>query len=134
MKYILLGFPKCGQHSIIKLFERRGDEIKSREICWQKDALEIYEKQYLEYQPIFVVRNEWDFLKSGYNNWGYAKNGISVQEYLSVTGYDESKFGSQSPLARADFDYWIKPFEKYNPSIIHIEGYEMHENRTVKIQ
>ena len=78
-KYILLGFPKCGQHSIIKMFEHRGDEIKSREICWQRDALEIYEKNYLDYQPVFIVRDVFDFLKSGYKNWGYAKNNILVK-------------------------------------------------------
>ena len=133
-KYILLGFPKCGQHSIIKLFERRGDEIKSREICWQRDALQIYEKQYLDYTPVFVVRDVFPFLKSGYNNWGYAKKGISVNDYLNVQGYDESKFGEQNPLQRARFDIWMKPFERYNPVVINIEGYGMHANRTVKIQ
>ncbi len=129
-KYILLGFPKCGQHSIIKLFERRGDEIKSREICWQRDALQIYEKQYLDYTPVFVRRNIDDFLKSGYNNWGYAAKGILWKDYLMIQGYDESKFGEQNPIARAQFGNWIWPFMKYNPLIFQIEDIREHENRT----
>lgn len=131
MKYDLIGFPKCGQHSIIKLLEQEG-EVLSRETCWLNTTLSIYEKQYKNYKPVFVIRNVYDFLLSGYNNWDNYPDFLSFQEFLvyDLKGYDSHCFGVQNPIKRADFRKWIKPFTKYDPIIINVDKSTIHEFKT----
>jgi hypothetical protein len=127
-KCILLGFPKCGQHTLLKDYK----DIISREICWQEDALETYEKNYLKYRPVFIMRNVYDFLLSGYNYWDLdVKDFDEFLEYKPKT-WNPNYFGIQNPIERCDWLRWMLPFKKYNPIIHDIADYEIHEHKTNK--
>ena len=139
MKYILFGFPKCGQHSIIKKYKDEGQDIHSYEGCWRSNAVEFYEDHWGKngFTPVFVKRNVFDFLLSGYNYWPEgAASGISFRDYLyyKPNTFNDDNWGIQNPIERSDFMRWIKPFFKYSPIIHEIEQIPIHEHKTKRIK
>jgi hypothetical protein len=137
-KYLLIGFPKCGQHSVMARYKAEDKKLKPYEMCWRKNARQIYDERYAQYnyRPVFVVRDIYDFLLSGYNYWGYAERNISFKDFLNVTGYEEyNGFGEMSPIARADFPRWMKPFADLDPIVHKIEDFnDFHEHKTNRMK
>lgn len=134
MKYLLIGFPKCGQNSILKHYRDEGLDMHSYEMCWRTNARQHYDSHFAGMKPVFVKRNVFDFLLSGYNYWGYAEQGMPFKDFLYMKGYDEAKFGEQNPIIRSDFNRWIRPFDDLSPIIHDISNFKERENITNKIK
>jgi hypothetical protein len=131
--YVVLGFPKCGQHTILEALKKEDISRGSYEIAWQKNAVEMYEGHSKGAIPIFIKRNIYDFLLSGYNYWGYA-GVIPFKDFLEIQGNDEAKFGELNPIKRADFTKWITPFDKHNPIVFNVDDFTLHEFKTDRIK
>lgn len=129
IKFLMLGFPKCGQHSMITYLKARFHiwDIKSVEILWNTTALKTFEHNWAteEYQLIIVIRNVYDFIRSGYYFWKYYKT-MSFENFLDFKLKKWDEDGTETVIDRADFERWIRPFYKYNPMVIDID--EMAKN------
>lgn len=133
MKFIIIGFPKCGQHSMAKYLKARfgitDKDILNPEIIWNKTALEEYEKNWADkpYKLMILTRNIHDFVYSGFNFWKY-RNKMSFEQFLDYKIDLWKGDGKQTVIDRANFEKWIKPFYKFNPIILDIDELKLNPN------
>jgi len=98
-KYVIIGFPKCGQMSLIKYLQKQGDEVIRKDWIWRRTALEEL-KPFFEdgYVPVVITRDPVERIWSGFNYWHYRTRGVTLPLYLKLIGYTK-EVGEENPIA-----------------------------------
>ena len=113
-KYVIVGFPKCGQMSLEKYFIDKGFDIKRHDIIWREKAPEIIRTHDLGRIPIIITRDPIEMIWSSYNYWPY-HDSMSFERYLRHRTVRESNLGHENPIEHADYKKHIKRFKDMNP-------------------
>lgn len=114
-KFIVLGFIKCGQNSMLNYLG-----CKKNEIAWRDDAITIYKQQYEAYNltPVFILRHPVDRCWSHY--WYFKNNEkMSYEEFLDTDM--NNTHGTLNPIEMCDYYKFIEPFCDYKPIVVKLE-------------
>jgi len=129
-KFVVVGFPKCGQNSLIEYLRvkynlpvvgRDGAPLVTKsEFIWHYDAFEKMETwEGRGYKCVIIRRNPADRIWSSYNYFGY-KEKMRFEEYLDLEGYSKL-LGEENPIKQSNYDYWIKQLNLYSPLVFDLE-------------
>jgi len=133
-KYVIVGFPKCGQMSLEKYFKDQGYDIQRNDCIWNSNSLQEIKDQNPGRIPIIITRDPIDMIWDSYWYWHY-KSLMSFPEYLTYSTERESNLGHENPIDHADYEKHILKFAELNPilfkfnEMIRIPGYP-HVNQT----
>ena len=138
MKYVIIGFPKCGQVSLVEWLKKQGHEAIRNDIIWKIDAVQTIKQNYIDkgYIPIIITRDPVERIWSGFNYWHYRTRGITLPDYLKMESYNTS-IGEENPIKQSDYLRYAEPYKKYNVIIYKLEELQEipgfpHENKTQK--
>jgi len=111
IKLVVLGFQRCGKHSVIEHLNKKGFNVKRLDIAYESIAPYSYQRKYPNYRPVFVTRDRADMLWSIYQ-YEY-KQEISFQKFV-----EDKKI-----IEKADFNRWIRPFadRELNPLVLNLD-------------
>ena len=133
-KYVIVGFPKCGQMSLEKYLQDKGYDVTRQDNIWNSRARQEIEDQQPGRIPIIITRNPIDMIWSSYHYWHY-KDVMTFPEYLTYRVTRESNLGYENPIEHADYEKHINKFLDMKPLLFKFE--EMvglpdypHENNT----
>lgn len=129
-KFVIVGFPKCGQNSLIEyLRKKHGLPVVGRdgrplvtknEFIWHNDAFEKMKKlDYDGYKCVIIKRDPVERIWSSYYYFGYYAK-MSFEQYLNLEGYS-SLLGEENPIKQSDYNYWIKKLSFFDPMIFDLE-------------
>lgn len=113
---IIVGFQKCGQHSLVKYLERLGykDILRAENIHADKGMYRFLNEYLHTHQVHIIIRDRPSAIWSRYwymkanRHWSYEK-------YLTITDH------RWSPLYHTDFSYHIDAWSEFNPVIWNLE-------------
>jgi hypothetical protein len=133
IKYLVIGFPKCGQTSLVEYLIKRlgGESVADRaEIIWKPDGLELFEKNgYAEigYRPVIIIRDPIQRIWSDWNHLGRGYGFKTFEDYIANQKQtDLGGLGEYNPITRSNYEKFIKRWQKYNPIVLELE--EMKKN------
>jgi len=135
-KYVIVGFPKCGQISLETYLKNHGHDVQRHDTIWRTNARQIIEDQNPGRIPLIITRDPVQMIWSSYFYWHY-KVVMKFEKYLTHRVHRESSLGHENPIEHADYEKHVRKFEDMNPilykfeELIQIEGYP-HENKTDK--
>ena len=133
-KYIIVGFPKCGQNSLQIYLQKLGYDVERRDIIWRSNAAEKIQQSHPDRIPIIVTRDPVEMIWSSYWYWAY-KDIMSIPQYLRYRTDVESTLGFENPAEHADYEKHIHKFVEYEPivlkfeDLVKLDGFP-HENKT----
>lgn len=85
MKYVIIGFIKCGQVSLKKMLEAQGHEVERYEVATHHLGPRMIKKTYPEYEPVIITR---DPIKRIWSQYQYLKetkfHDKSFEDYLDI--------------------------------------------------
>jgi len=138
-KFIIIGFPKCGQISLINYVREKFKEviIKKDELIWNRNGPEIFLEKYADrVTPMLITRDPIERMWSAYNyfqfggdDWehGHGDPPICEQytfpEYLDIKGY-EHHLGEMNPVSQSNYAKWKK---HWKDKIGHIKTFKLEE-------
>ncbi len=145
---VILGFPKCGTTSLMPYLAKKHGVSVARDAGFYsgetKPVVQRREWSYLpfeeqlkrfkhefgnpeDYHLAFITRDPIERCWSGFEAWRHYIP-FSYEEYLNITNPDDLKglkyLGEVNPIKQVDYEYWIKPWRKYD-----IEVYKLEEIR-----
>ena len=135
-KYVIVGFPKCGQISLETYLRGLGYDVQRHDIIWRSNASDMVKTQNPGRTPIIMTRDPIQMIWSSYFYWHY-KETMSFEKYLKHKVVRESSLGNENPIDHADYEKHINKFLDMKPillkfeDMITIEDYP-HENKTEK--
>ena len=117
IKLVVLGFNRCGQHSVIDHLNKKGFNVKKLDIAYELGGPYTHKRKYPSYRPVFVCRDSADMLWSWYQY--EFKQEMPFEKFLEKKGV----------LDKADFNKWIKPYSdrELNPLILNLD--EMNKEK-----
>lgn len=124
MKYVIIGFPKSGQLSLIQYLKERGESAEKYDKIWHVNALEMIQQHYQnrypnEIQFIVIIRDPIERMWSGYRFWHYHEH-MTFEKYTHF--YDESKdLGMENPIIQSNYVHWLDRVKPLNPWLIDFE-------------
>ncbi len=135
LKYIVVGFPKCGQISLVNYLFSKGFDVTRHDCIWKSNAKELVEGQHPGRLPIIVTRDVIDMIWSSYWYWPY-NTYMSFPQYLKHEVPNETSLGTENPIDHADYDRHIAKFAEMNPIIFKFEDLIKiddfpHDNKTI---
>lgn len=120
-KYVIIGFPKCGQISLISYLRTNHKDIivKKDELIWNKNGPEIFLEKYGERViPLIITRDPIERMWSSYNyfqfggdDWEHGHGDPPICEqytfpkYLNIKGY-EHHLGEMNPVSQSNYQKW----------------------------
>ena len=136
-KFVILGFPKCGQISLMNYLTARYPlwNIRRDELIWRRSGVKDFEGSYWNdvkghFRPVIILR---DPVKACWSLYWYMFHGDSDNERKYMKYEDflttpklEGAMGEKNPLSCYNFNKWLKRFYKYDPIIVDME--EMIKN------
>jgi hypothetical protein len=123
MKLIVIGFPKCGQHSLVRYLLGRGYDVKREDIIWRSTSPQEIKERYPDRLPVIITREPVEMIWSSYWYWPY-HDIMTFEEYLDYEVKPESSLGTESPIDHADYSKFIRRF----PKALVLELEEMVKN------
>jgi hypothetical protein len=134
-KYVVVGFPKCGQVSLVNYLIGKGFDVTRQDCIWRSNARQLIEEQQPDRIPIIVTRDPVDMIWSSYWYWPY-NTYMSFPKYLKHEVPMESSLGTENPIDHADYERHIEKFADMNPIILKFEDLVKfpdypHDNKTV---
>jgi hypothetical protein len=134
-KYLVIGFPKCGQTSLAEYLHKRfGSENNADrgEIIWKPDGIELFEKNgYAEagYRPVIIIRDPIERIWSDWNHLGRGYGFKTFEDYI----YNEKQeglggLGEYNPIERSNYEKYIKRWAKYDPLVLELEQMKLNPN------
>lgn len=133
-KYVVVGFPKCGQLSLVSYLTAKGFDVVRNDCIWRSDAKKLIEVQNPGRQPIIIIRDQIQMIWSSYWYWHY-KDVMSFPNYLVHKTRRETALGNENPLDHADYEKHIQKFADMDPllfdfgEMIQFPDFP-HENKT----
>jgi hypothetical protein len=129
MKFVVIGFIKCGQSSLIEYLRREhdlpvidsnGDPLVRRNECiWQHDGVKTMEKLDKQgFKCVIILRDAVERIWSSYYYFGHYRK-MTYEKYLALEG--SNSHGEENPIKQSNYNYWINKFEKFDPLIFHLE-------------
>jgi len=134
-KYVVVGFPKCGQISLVNYLIKKGYDVTRMDCIWRSNAKELIEGQHGGRQPIIVTRDPIAMIWSSYWYWPY-NTYMSFPQYLKHEVPTETSLGTENPIDHADYERHIAKFADMNPlmfkfeDLITLPDYP-HDNKTI---
>ena len=117
MKYIIIGFPKCGTQSLEKYLTDKGHTVLREELVYLKDGLKQYLTKYSDYIPVLITRipecRQWSL----YHFKEYHKT-MSFNEFRNKKFKVGLNFGLDTALECSQYEKYIKNWRKHKV-IIH---------------
>ena len=120
-KFVIIGFPKCGQVSIIDYMRTKNKDIivKKDELIWNKKGPEIFLEKYSDRViPFIITRDPIERMWSAYNyfqfggdDWEHGHGDppichqMSFPKYLDLKGY-EHHLGEMNPVSQSNYAKW----------------------------
>lgn len=133
IKYLVIGFPKCGQTSLAEYLHKRfgSENVADRaEIIWKSDGVHLFEiNGYAElgYRPIVIIRDPIERIWSDWNHLGRGYGFKTFEEYISNrNNVGLGGLGEYNPIVRSNYEKFIKRWKKYDPIVLELE--EMQKN------
>ena len=135
MKYIIVGFIKCGQMSLVKKLTDEGHDVKKLECVTHPLGPKMIEKNYPGHQVIILMR---DPIKRMWSQYLYLKEKRlytkTFEEYLEWFKPHHFWF-NENPIYQSHYAEHLPRWEKMNPIIYHFEDLIKdpdfpHENAT----
>lgn len=130
MKFVVVGYPKCGQNSLVyklqadynlPVVDELGNPPVTRDECiWRHNAVETCE-EWVEkgYRLAIIDREPVSRIWSTYHDFNfYAK--MTFDEYLKFDGYSNT-YGEMNPIIQSDYSYWTGRVQHLDPLIFHLE-------------
>ncbi len=133
-KYVVVGFPKCGQNSLVTYLTRQGYDVVRDDQIWRSNSRQRIDDRYPDRIPIIITRDPVEMIWSSYNYW-YYKDAMSFEKYLDYRVQREGNIGYENPLDNADYEKHINKFLDKKPimfkfeEMLTIPGFP-HENPT----
>jgi len=134
VKYVIVGFPKCGQVSLVEYLIRQGHQAKKFDKIWHDDALRMILERYQNNEQFVVItRDPIDRMWSGWRFWHYHEH-MSFEKYTHVFG-TQSSVGQENPIAQSNYAYWLDIIKPLDPLLTTFEEVVKlpnfpHENKT----
>ncbi len=119
-KYIVVGFPKCGQISLVNYLTSKGFDMARFDQIWRSDALDKTAGQYPDRHPIIVTRDKVEMIWSSYWYWPY-NTYMSFPDYLKHITPTETSLGDENPIHHAQYEEHIAKFDELNPILFKFE-------------
>jgi hypothetical protein len=123
VKFVIIGFPKCGQVSIQEYFRKLLPdwECHRPELIWRRNGLQFWEESYnKEWNvPVIITRNPVEATWSAYWYFHYGPK-WKFEDFLQIRKY-HGGYGEVNPICGYNFEKWIKRWEKYDPLVIKLE-------------
>lgn len=117
-KFIVLGFMKCGQNSVLEWLKSKHHTVILHERINEPDYIKEWEKSLSDYRPVIVVR---DPVERCWSQYWYA----SWSEKMSYEDFLKHDFrereDNSDPIIISDYRRWIVPWLKHNPLIYMLE-------------
>ena len=135
MKYIIVGFIKCGQMSLIKKLKDEGHIVEKLECVTSPLGPKMIEKNYPGHQVIILMR---DPVKRMWSQYLYLKEKRlytkTFEEYLEWFKPHHFWF-NENPIYQSHYAEHLPRWKKMNPIIYHFEDLIKepnfpHENAT----
>lgn len=134
MKYVVIGFPKCGQVSLVEYLNKLGHEAVKYDMIWKESCVLDVKSKYPDYQSIVITRDPIQRIWSGFNFWLYHEM-MSFSHYLKLQRISRT-LGEENPILQSYYYYWIDRVKRVlNPIIVRFEDLIKlpdfpHENKT----
>ncbi len=119
-KYIIVGFPKCGQMSLMAYLKNQGHDVERFDQIWRSDSAKRTKEQHPGRIPIIITRAPIQMIWSSYFYWHY-KSVMSFPKYLKHKVRRESSLGDENPIDHADYEKHIAKFADMNPILFKFE-------------
>lgn len=118
--YVTIGFPKCGQLSLIKYLKERGEEAEKFDKIWHENAVELIKNRYPDgAQFVVIMRDPIDRMWSGYRFWHYHEH-MSFEKYTHF--YATSKdLGNENPIIQSNYVHWLDRVKALDPWLVDFE-------------
>lgn len=134
-KYIVAGFPKCGQISLVNYLTGKGFDVGRFDQIWRTDALDRTAGQHPDRIPIIITRDKVEMIWSSYWYWPY-NTYMSLPTYLKHYTPTETSLGDENPIHHAQYEEHIAKFDELNPILFKFEDLIKlpnfpHDNKTV---
>lgn len=134
-KYLVIGFPKCGQTSLAEYLHKRfgSENVADRaEIIWKPDGINLFEiNGYAEnnYRPIIIIRDPVERIWSDWNHLGRGYGFKTFEEYIANRQQtDLGGLGEYNPVTRSHYEKYIKRWRKYDPIVLELEDMMKNPN------
>ena len=111
MKFIVVGFPKCGQHSLVEYLKGRGYDVEREDIIWKTNAAQEIETRWADRVPIIISRDPIEMIWSSYWYWPYHTY-MTFAEYLNHKIEGESSLGTENPIQHSDYAKHLAKFPR----------------------
>lgn len=126
--FVVIGFPKCGQESLIEFLKLKYPKriVKKDEIIWNKKGVEIFKEKYGDRMtPVIIKREPILRMWSAYWYFEYTDDKpynerFSFPEYLELEDY-KYHIGEMNPVKQSNYYRWIKPWLDLDPIIFKLE-------------
>ena len=119
-KYVVVGFPKCGQMSLVKYLQDEGYDVTRQDNIWNSRARQEIEDQQPGRIPIIITRDPVEMIWSSYWYWHY-KDVMPFHKYLKHRVTRESSLGNENPIDHADYEKHINKFLDMKPVMFKFE-------------
>lgn len=134
MKYVIIGFPKSAQMSLVKYLQSKGHEAEKFDKIWHEDALELIQGKYdKSWQAIVVMRDIIHRMWSGFIYWKYYQK-MNFEKYTHYYAHSRT-LGEENPIIQSDYARWLDRVKSLNPLIADFVDLTdipdfPHENKT----
>ena len=136
MKYVIIGFPKSGQISLIEYLKAQGNEAEKYDMIWHDSALEMIRDRYRgfpETRFVIIIRDPIERMWSGYRFWHYHEH-MTFEKYTHFYGQSKT-LGSENPVIQSNYTNWLERIESLDPWLVDFEEIVKlpnfpHENKT----
>ncbi len=127
MKYIIIGFPKCGTQSLEQYLVNQGHTVLRTELVYLKTGLEEYETKYSDYIPVLITRlpecRQWSL----YHFKEYHKE-MSFEEFRDKKFTLGLNFGLDSPRSCSEYEKYIDVWKKYGVIVYKLSEISQDKN------
>jgi len=117
-KFIVLGFMKCGQNSVVEWLQAKHHTVILNERLIEPKYIKEWEKCYSDFRPVIVVREPIERCWSQYWYMEWNKR-MSYEDFLKHDFHGRSD--QSDPKIISDYRRWLVPWLKHNPLIYMLE-------------
>ncbi len=115
-KICIVGFPKCGQISLMRYLKRKYPkaEVLRPEIIWEDTIRFTKTIDIKEFSVIVITRNPVDRIQSGIRYWENIRKTyetFGIEKVLKGIGPFGFKTGWQDPIEQSNYSKYIEKFE-----------------------
>jgi len=125
-KLVIIGFPKCGQHTLNSYLTLKGYHVETNEVILLENGYDRLKPKQKEMRPVIITRDPvarcWSWYHFNARNPKKPHSWFdgSYEEYLKYD-HNDKYLGELNPIKQSEYAKWIEPWKKYDPLIFDMD-------------